>query len=90
MLHVSVRVTHAYDLHATVKKHYVTNAGQPIPGVDVVLYKEGGDEDSQNGGENSSEGDNNTTDDGESDHAPKRPFLEGIQEEGSLRRWGLG
>ena len=45
MLHVSVRVTHAYDLFETVKKHYVTNAGgQPIPDVDVVLYKEGGDQ----------------------------------------------
>jgi len=42
MLHVSVRVTHAYDLHETVKKHYVTATGQPIPGVDVVLYKDGG------------------------------------------------
>ena len=43
MLHVSVRVTHAYDLHETVKKHYVTATGQPIPGVDVVLYKDSGD-----------------------------------------------
>ena len=41
MLHISVRITHAYDLFETVKKHYVTNAGQPIPGVNVVLYKEG-------------------------------------------------
>ena len=44
MLHISVRVTHAHDLYETVKKHYVTDAGDPIPGVNVVLYKEGGDE----------------------------------------------
>jgi len=44
MLHISVRITHAYDLFETVKKHYVTDAGVPIPGVDMVLYKEGGDE----------------------------------------------
>ena len=43
MLHVSVRVTHAYDLYETVKKHYVTAAGQPIPGFKPVLYKEGDD-----------------------------------------------
>ena len=44
MLHVSVRISHAYDLFETVKKYYVTDDGLPIQFVDMVLYKEGGDE----------------------------------------------
>ena len=41
MLHFSVRITHANDLYQTCIEHYVDNAGQPIQGMKLELYREG-------------------------------------------------
>lgn len=41
MLFFSVRITHAYDLFATLQRYFVDEDGDPIAGMNLVCYKEG-------------------------------------------------